>query len=90
MIYFKIFELSFQIQSLKEESDAVIVEIQPRFPLFGGWKTQYSLSYKLPPGEILSLDGSKYVMSTRFVVNGIVTIAQTLTLYFNIFFIIFF
>ena len=45
----------------------MVVDIQPRFPLFGGWRTQYSLTYNLPSGEILSTEGSKFVMNTRFV-----------------------
>eukprot|EP00043_Microstomoeca_roanoka_P013134 m.128709 g.128709 ORF g.128709 m.128709 type:complete len:456 (+) comp15677_c1_seq1:133-1500(+) len=52
---------------LREERDAVVVEIQPRFPLFGGWKTQYQLSYDLPSGEILGTSGSEFVVETRFI-----------------------
>lgn len=52
---------------LRQEEDAVIIEIEPRFPLFGGWRTQYYLTYDVPSGEILSVADSGYVMSTRFV-----------------------
>lgn len=33
--------------------DSVEMEIRPRFPLFGGWKTHYILGYNLPSYEYL-------------------------------------
>lgn len=33
--------------------DSVEVEIRPRFPLFGGWKTHYMIGYNLPSYEYL-------------------------------------
>lgn len=33
--------------------DSVEVEIRPRFPLFGGWKTHYLIGYNLPSYEYL-------------------------------------
>ena len=42
--------------------------IRPRFPLFGGWKTQYTLGYNLPSYEVLSHDGSHFSLNIRFVV----------------------
>lgn len=33
--------------------DSVEVEIRPRFPLFGGWKTHYIIGYNLPSYEYL-------------------------------------
>lgn len=29
------------------------VEVRPRFPLFGGWKTHYMIGYNLPSYEYL-------------------------------------
>lgn len=38
--------------------DSVEMEIRPRFPLFGGWKTHYIIGYNLPSYEYLySLGG---------------------------------
>ena len=48
--------------------DAVILQVRPRFPLFGGWKTQYTLGYNLPSYEVLSRSGSEFELSIRFVV----------------------
>ncbi len=32
------------------------LEIQPRFPIFGGWKTQFYIGYKVPTESMLSID----------------------------------
>ncbi|THD26423.1 Dolichyl-diphosphooligosaccharide--protein glycosyltransferase subunit 1 [Fasciola hepatica] len=39
--------------TVSELLDAVEVRLQPRFPLFGGWKTQYTLGYNVPAHEFL-------------------------------------
>jgi len=52
--------------NLKEKVDAVEVEIRPRFPLFGGWKTKYTLGYNVPSYELLFLSGSDYVLKVPF------------------------
>jgi len=33
--------------------DQVEVEIRPRFPLYGGWKTHYILGYNVPSYQYL-------------------------------------
>ncbi|KAI5718338.1 hypothetical protein M8J77_019701 [Diaphorina citri] len=48
-------------------SDAVEVDLRPRFPLFGGWKTIYILGYNIPSYEYLFNSGSQYVLKIRFV-----------------------
>eukprot|EP00741_Cyanophora_paradoxa_P015731 tig00020904_g15187.t1 len=43
------------------------VELVPRFPLFGGWKTDFLFGYNLPLSEFLrSLGGSRYALSFPF------------------------
>lgn len=37
--------------------DSVEVEVKPRFPLFGGWKTHYIIGYNLPSYEYLYMLG---------------------------------
>lgn len=49
------------------KDDSVEVEIKPRFPLFGGWQTQYYMGYNLPSFEYLFTKGSKYVLKMRVV-----------------------
>ncbi|KAI2809962.1 hypothetical protein RDWZM_002927 [Blomia tropicalis] len=52
---------------------SVNVDIRPRFPLFGGWKTQYTLGYTLPSSNNLftqegsSFTSSNYVLKVPFI-----------------------
>lgn len=34
--------------NVRQSAGSVVVDIRPRFPLFGGWKTEYVLGYVLP------------------------------------------
>ncbi|XP_075852052.1 dolichyl-diphosphooligosaccharide--protein glycosyltransferase subunit 1 [Microcebus murinus] len=47
--------------------DSVEMEIRPRFPLFGGWKTHYVIGYNLPSYEYLYCLGDQYALKMRFV-----------------------
>jgi len=40
--------------------DRIEVEMRPRFPLFGGWKTNYILGYNVPSTEFLFQADGKY------------------------------
>lgn len=55
---------------LREEENAVLVEIQPRFPLFGGWKTHYTLGYTMPTYEVLFTSAKGFHVNMRFVVRS--------------------
>ncbi|XP_014781334.1 dolichyl-diphosphooligosaccharide--protein glycosyltransferase subunit 1 [Octopus bimaculoides] len=50
---------------LKEMDDSVELELRPRFPLFGGWKTQYYIGYNVPSYEYLYNKGDKYLLKMR-------------------------
>ena len=39
--------------NMQIQEEAVEVELRPRFPLFGGWKTQYYIGYNVPSYEYL-------------------------------------
>lgn len=45
----------------------VELELQPRFPLFGGWKTFYMLGYNVPAHQYLFERGGYYLLRMRFV-----------------------
>ncbi|XP_074645590.1 dolichyl-diphosphooligosaccharide--protein glycosyltransferase subunit 1-like [Tubulanus polymorphus] len=53
--------------NLKEMVDQVELELQPRFPLFGGWKTHYLIGYNVPSYEYLFTRGDSYALKMRFV-----------------------
>jgi len=52
---------------LRVLEDAVEVDLRPRFPLFGGWKTHYILGYNLPSYEYLFNNGEDFALKMRFV-----------------------
>lgn len=41
--------------------------IRPRFPLFGGWRTNYVIGYNVPSYEYLFSSGSRYTLRMRFI-----------------------
>nr|CAG4643894.1 EOG090X04O4 [Lepidurus arcticus] len=52
---------------LREADDAVEIELRPRFPLFGGWKTHYVLGYNVPSYEYLFQSGEQHVLAIRLI-----------------------
>jgi oligosaccharyltransferase complex subunit alpha (ribophorin I) len=49
--------------------DKLAVELTPRFPLFGGWKTEFIFGYDLPLSDFVftdASDSSKLVLNTTF------------------------
>jgi oligosaccharyltransferase complex subunit alpha (ribophorin I) len=52
---------------VREMQDQVEVEIRPRFPLYGGWKTHYILGYNVPSYQYLYNKGNQYVLKMRLV-----------------------
>lgn len=47
------------------KKDSVDVNLRPRFPLFGGWKTHYILGYNVPSYEYLFHEDNKFVLTMR-------------------------
>lgn len=47
------------------KKDSVEVNLRPRFPLFGGWKTHYTIGYNIPSYEYLFHQGDQYVLRMR-------------------------
>lgn len=52
--------------NMVEHDDYVELELRPRFPLFGGWKTHYYIGYNLPSYEYLYSSGDNYILKMRF------------------------
>ena len=52
---------------IKVIDDAVELDLHPRFPLFGGWKTHYSIGYNVPSHEYLFFKGDNHVLNMRLV-----------------------
>jgi len=52
---------------MKVMEDAVELDLRPRFPLFGGWKTHYVVGYNVPSYEYLYYKGDNHVLNIRYV-----------------------
>jgi len=53
--------------SLKHRgSDVLEMGIEPRFPLFGGWKTEFYLGYNVPVQNLVTHMGNKFFLRTYF------------------------
>jgi oligosaccharyltransferase complex subunit alpha (ribophorin I) len=52
---------------LHESEDGVELELRPRFPLFGGWKTHYYIGYNIPSYQYLLSKGDNFALKMKFV-----------------------
>lgn len=50
---------------MRIRKDAVELNLRPRFPLFGGWKTHYVIGYNVPSYEYLFNYGDEYLLRMR-------------------------
>ena len=48
--------------NVREYDNRVEVDFRPRFPLLGGWRTDYILGYNVPSQEFLHASGSSYAL----------------------------
>ncbi|CAG9537694.1 unnamed protein product [Cercopithifilaria johnstoni] len=53
--------------AVRKMTDVVELIVQPRFPLFGGWKTDYVLGYNVPAYQYLYSSGNKFALKMRIV-----------------------
>jgi len=54
---------------VRDTDEMVQFDIEPRFPMFGGWKTDFYIGYNLPADKYLSLDASNsnsYILNISF------------------------
>ncbi|CAJ0600819.1 unnamed protein product [Cylicocyclus nassatus] len=51
--------------AVRLRADSVDVELKPRFPLFGGWRTSYVIGYNVPSFEYLYNKGNNYALKMR-------------------------
>jgi len=57
--------------ALRPGSPKQVFDMRPRFPLFGAWKTEFTLGYNLPTAPYLSTEYStgKYVLTIPFLAD---------------------
>ena len=53
-----------------------VLHLQPRFPMFGGWRNHFTIGYNLPSAAYLKKDGSQFLLeapaSTELYANFII------------------
>lgn len=52
---------------LRETDEGVELELRPRFPLFGGWKTHYYIGYNVPSYQYLLNKGEDFALRMKFI-----------------------
>lgn len=52
---------------MRVQKDSVELDLRPRFPLFGGWRTHYTLGYNVPSFEYLFNTDKNFVLKMRLV-----------------------
>lgn len=63
-VYYRDIIGNISTSALRYTDEAAELELRPRFPLFGGWKTEFYMGYNLPLGKFLSvLDSGEYLLT---------------------------
>uniref|UniRef100_A0A0C9RE18 Dolichyl-diphosphooligosaccharide--protein glycosyltransferase subunit 1 n=1 Tax=Fopius arisanus TaxID=64838 RepID=A0A0C9RE18_9HYME len=66
-VYYRDTNGNISTSNMKVMRDFVELELRPRFPLFGGWKTHYTLGYNIPSFEYLFNAGDNYQLKMRLI-----------------------
>lgn len=54
-----------RVPSKAKKNDPVELELRPRFPLFGGWRTHYTIGYNLPIYQYIFNKGNEFVLKMK-------------------------
>ncbi|XP_055546623.1 dolichyl-diphosphooligosaccharide--protein glycosyltransferase subunit 1 [Wyeomyia smithii] len=66
-VYYRDSNGNISTSAMRVLKDSVELDLRPRFPLFGGWKTHYTLGYNVPSFEYLFQSGDNYLLKMRVV-----------------------
>ncbi|CAH1098556.1 unnamed protein product [Psylliodes chrysocephalus] len=67
-IYYRDSNGNISTSSVKHRKDWIELELRPRFPLFGGWQSSYTLGYSVPSYQYLyRTPEGQNVLSMRFI-----------------------
>ncbi|XP_017025903.1 dolichyl-diphosphooligosaccharide--protein glycosyltransferase subunit 1 [Drosophila kikkawai] len=66
-VYYRDTNGNISTSNMNSGRDFIELELRPRFPLFGGWKTQYTLGYNVPSYEYMFSDGNKYQLKMHLI-----------------------
>lgn len=66
-VYYRDTNGNISTSALRTLKDAVELDLRPRFPLFGGWRTHYTLGYNVPSFEYLFQNGDNFLLKMRVI-----------------------
>lgn len=66
-VYYRDTNGNISTSAMRVLKDSVELDLRPRFPLFGGWKTHYMLGYNVPSFDYLFQNGENYMLKMRLV-----------------------
>lgn len=66
-VYYRDTNGNISTSNMKVKKDSVELDLRPRYPLFGGWRTHYTLGYNVPSYEYLYQSGNDYLLKMRLV-----------------------
>ncbi|KAJ0182757.1 hypothetical protein K1T71_002126 [Dendrolimus kikuchii] len=66
-VYYRDANGNISTSNMKVKKDSVELDLRPRYPLFGGWRTHYTLGYNVPSYEYLYHSGNEYLLKMRVV-----------------------
>lgn len=64
-VYYRDTNGNISTSAMRVLKDSVELDLRPRFPLFGGWKTHYTLGYNVPSFEYLFQNADNYLLKMR-------------------------
>lgn len=66
-VYYRDTNGNISTSNMKVKKDSVELDLRPRYPLFGGWRTHYTLGYNVPSYEYLYNSGNDYLLKMRVI-----------------------
>lgn len=66
-VYYRDTNGNISTSAMRLQKDSVELDLRPRFPLFGGWRTHYTLGYNVPSFEYLFNNGENYLLKMRLI-----------------------
>ncbi|KAG5682961.1 hypothetical protein PVAND_012277 [Polypedilum vanderplanki] len=64
-VYYRDINGNISTSAMRILKDSVELDLRPRFPLFGGWRTHYTVGYNVPSFEYLFQSGDNYMLKMR-------------------------
>lgn len=66
-VYYRDTNGNISTSNMRVKKDSVELDLRPRYPLFGGWKTHYTIGYNVPSYEYLYHSANDYLLKIRVI-----------------------